>query len=144
MGETVAFAGLVVWCGWLSVVDLRTRRLPNALTLPGAVVVLVVAALHGDFRPAVVGALLLSGGYLLTHLVSPSAMGGGDVKLAFGLGAATGVAGAQAWFAAAVGAFVLTAVIGVGLRVAGRGSAGVPHGPSMCLATLAALAAVSV
>ncbi|EME17487.1 peptidase A24A, prepilin type IV [Rhodococcus triatomae BKS 15-14] len=125
-------------------IDLRSRRLPNVLTLPGAVVILLVAAGAGQLRPALVGAGLLAGGYLLVHLAAPAAMGAGDVKLALGLGAVTGTAGASAWLLGAAGAFVVTAVAGSVLRVAGRGAASLPHGPSMCVATLVALATVSV
>ena len=139
MGEMWEFAVLAVWCVWLSVTDLRTRRLPNAVTLSGAVAIVGVAGLRGELRPAIVGALLLAGVYLLMHLASPASMGGGDVILAFGLGAATGTAGSAVWLAAAVGAFALTALVGCVLRVAGRRVEDLPHGPSMCFATLAAL-----
>lgn len=131
----------LVWCTCLSAVDLATRRLPNLLTLPGAAVILVAAVATGHGRPALIGALLLAGGYLLVHLVAPAAMGGGDVKLALGLGAVTGVAGAQAWLTATIGAFALTAAVGGVLLVLGRAGRSLPHGPSMCLATLVALLA---
>ncbi|WP_345341825.1 A24 family peptidase [Rhodococcus olei] len=141
MGEMCGWTALVAWCGWLSVIDVRTRRLPNLLTLPGAAVILAVAAVAGHPRAAVTGAVLLAGLYLVAHLVAPAALGGGDVKLAIGLGAVTGVAGAQVWLAAAVGAFALTAAAGVGAPVLGRRVRSLPHGPSMCLATVLALAA---
>ena len=50
----VACAGVLValWLGALTVVDLREMRLPNALTLPGAAVVLTVAAGCGRGLPA--------------------------------------------------------------------------------------------
>ncbi|MGW0175364.1 prepilin peptidase [Rhodococcus sp. NPDC003322] len=139
MGDIGGFLLLAAWCGWLSVIDLRRRRLPNLLTLPGSVVMFAVAAATGHLRPALVGAALLAGGYLLVHLVAPAAMGGGDVKLAVGLGAVTGVAGARVWLAAAVGALILTAAAGVVLRIGGSRAASLPHGPSMCLATLVSL-----
>jgi leader peptidase (prepilin peptidase)/N-methyltransferase len=63
-------------------------------------------------------------------------MGAGDVKLALGLGALTGCFGVGAWFLAALGAPLLTAVIGV-VSLARRGGSTVPHGPSMCLASAA-------
>lgn len=141
MGEILGTALLLVWCVWLSAIDLRTRRLPNSLTLPGAAAILAVAAVAGTWRPALVGAALLAGTYLLMHLAAPAAMGGGDVKLALGLGAVTGVAGAHTWVAAAAGAFVLTAAAGLVLRACGVRAATLPHGPSMCLATVAALVA---
>ena len=53
-------AGVVVlWMGVLSVCDVRHRRLPNALTLPGAGMILVTAACTGRGLPALAGAGLL-------------------------------------------------------------------------------------
>ena len=66
------------------------------------------------------GAAALSVVYLLVHLVSPAAMGAGDVKLALGLGALTGCFGADVWLLAAIGAPVLTVAIGVVAGSAGR------------------------
>ena len=50
---------------------------------------------------------------LLVHLLSPAAMGAGDVKLALGLGALAGAFGVDAWVLAALGAPLLTAVWGL-------------------------------
>ena len=82
------------------------------------------------------GAVALFAVYALVHLVSPAAMGAGDVKLAIGLGALAGCFGAQAWFLAAVAGPLLTALAGLVVRP--RGVRCVPHGPSMCLATAGA------
>lgn len=133
-------AGLIVgaWMVALCVYDLRERRLPNWLTLPGAAAILLAAvALHRG-AAALTGAVALFGLYLLIHLLSPRAMGGGDVKLALGLGALTGMFGADVWVLAAIGAPLLTAgYAAVALmRRAGRT---VPHGPSMCLASATAV-----
>lgn len=128
---------VVCWAIALSAVDLRERRLPNVLTIPGAVVIPVGAAVAGRGVPAVLGGLGLAGLYLLVHLVVPAAMGAGDVKLALGLGALTGAFGIGVWALAALGAPVLTTVAGLVRR---RGGA-IPHGPAMCLASLVAVAA---
>ncbi|WP_305094902.1 A24 family peptidase [Prescottella sp. R16] len=127
---------LVWWMLAASVVDLRVRRLPNALTLPGAAAAVAVATATGHGRAALAGALLLTGTYLVLHLIAPAAMGAGDVKLAFGLGAVTGVAGASAWLAAAALAPAITAAAGLLCR--NRGAV-VAHGPSMCAATAVSL-----
>jgi leader peptidase (prepilin peptidase)/N-methyltransferase len=111
-----AVACALVWLAALTVYDLRQRRLPNALTLPGAAVVLVVAAIAGRGAGALAGALALFIGYLAVHLIAPAAMGAGDVKLAIGIGAVTGAFGIDAWVLAAVTAPVLTALWGVALR----------------------------
>jgi leader peptidase (prepilin peptidase)/N-methyltransferase len=137
MGAGVAGVCVVVWLAALSVYDIRERRLPNWLTLPGAAVIVAAAAAHGRGTPAVLGAVALFAVYAVVHLVSPSAMGAGDVKLAIGIGALTGTFGGDVWVLAAVGAPMLSAgwaVVAV-LRRSGRT---VPHGPSMCLAAVTA------
>jgi leader peptidase (prepilin peptidase) / N-methyltransferase len=122
---------VVAWLVVLSCYDLRQRRLPNLLTLPGAGVILVAAGCAGRGVPALAGAAALAGMYLLVHLRAPAGMGAGDVKLAIGLGGLAGCFGVAVWFLAAVAAPLLTALVGVVLG----GGAAVPHGPSMCLAT---------
>jgi leader peptidase (prepilin peptidase) / N-methyltransferase len=129
------------WMVALSVYDVRQRRLPNWLTLPGFAVIMFVAAGLGHGRPAAVGAGLLAGVYLLAHLAAPTAMGAGDVKLALGLGALTGCLGAQVWLLAAIVAPLITAAIGLVSRLVWSATwpVAVPHGPSMCAASVAAV-----
>ncbi|MGH3967812.1 MAG: prepilin peptidase [Mycobacterium sp.] len=123
----------VLWMALLSGYDVAQRRLPNWLTLPGAAVVLVVAGCTGRGAPALVGAVALTAVYLLVHLIAPTGMGAGDVKLALGLGALTGCFGVDVWLLAALGAPLLTAVLAALRRSA------VPHGPSMCVASAVAV-----
>ena len=136
---TAVLLGLT-WLGTaVAVVDLRHRRIPDALTLPALPVALLCAAPLGGAASAraLVGAVLAVAVHAAVHLVSPRAMGAGDVKLAAPLGAVQAAAGWVAVPAATVLAAVVTAVVGVvgaitgtlGRRVA------VPHGPSMVLAT---------
>jgi leader peptidase (prepilin peptidase) / N-methyltransferase len=135
-----AAVAVLAWLAVLSCYDVRHRRLPNVLTLPGAGVILLVAALAGRGLPALAGAAALAVIYLLVHLAAPAAMGAGDVKLAIGLGGLAGCFGVGVWFLAALAAPLLTALWGVVvLRLfGGDGAATVPHGPSMCLATAGA------
>ncbi|TPG31591.1 prepilin peptidase [Mycobacterium hodleri] len=144
----MGLACAVAWLAALTVYDVRQRRLPNALTLPGAVIVLITAALAGRGAAALLGAVALGALYLVMHLTAPSAMGAGDVKLAIGVGALTGAFGVDAWVLATVAAPLLTAAWGiVGFRARGGGATGriaVPHGPSMCVATVAAVAVVVI
>lgn len=123
---------LLVWLCVCSVCDLRWRRLPNVLTLPGFAVIMAVESFSGSGTAAVVGAVVLAGVYLAGFLLG--GFGAGDVKLALGLGALTGAVGIEAWVLAAVGAPLLTSLLGVATR-----SRVLPHGPSMCLATGAVL-----
>jgi len=138
MGAWVCVA-VLVWLAALSVYDVRQRRLPNWLTLPGAAAVLTAAALAGRGWPALAGAVALGLLYLVVHAVAPSAMGGGDVKLAIGVGAVSGYFGVDVWLLAALAAPLLTALWAL-LELVRRGARTVPHGPAMCAATAAAAA----
>jgi len=131
-------AAALLWMLALTGYDIRRRRLPNRLTLSGFAVIMLVAAGSGHGPAAALGAGLLAAVYLLVHLVAPAAMGAGDVKLALGLGALTGCFGADVWLLAAIGAPLLTTVIGVVARL-GWSATTVPHGPSMCFASAAAV-----
>ena len=143
MGAGAAGVCVLVWLAALCVYDIRERRLPNWLTLPGAAVIIAAAAIHGRGGPAVLGAVALFASYVVVHLVSPAAMGAGDVKLAIGIGALTGTFGSDVWVLAALGAPMLTAGSAV-VATLRRSGPTVPHGPSMCLAaaTATALAAI--
>ncbi len=144
MGEAWAkLAAMCVAC-WLialSYFDIRQRRLPNVLTLPGAALVLAGAALTGHGAAAAAGAAAMFALYAVVHIVAPQAMGAGDVKLAIGLGALTGAFGFEVWLLAALGASVLTALLGL-VRLVGGDRSPLPHGPSMCVAALGAVAVV--
>ena len=137
----VLFGIVAAWAVVLTVFDVRHRRLPNALTLPGAIAVVLGAFACGRGLPALAGALGLAALYLVVHLVIPSGLGAGDVKLALGLGALTGAFGPDVWLLAALGAPVLTGLLAAVIAVRDP-SATVPHGPSMCVASLAAAALV--
>lgn len=128
----------LLWMVALAGYDIRQRRLPNRLTLPGFAVIMLIAAASGQGPAAALGAGLLAVVYLLVHVAAPAAMGAGDVKLALGLGALTGCFGADVWLLAAIGAPLLTALIGVVARL-GWSAITVPHGPSMCVASAGAL-----
>jgi leader peptidase (prepilin peptidase)/N-methyltransferase len=143
MGAGVACACVLAWFMALTVYDIQQRRLPNALTLPGAAAVLAVAVATGRGVPALAGALALTLLYLGVHLVAPAGMGAGDVKLAVGVGALTGSFGVDVWVLAALGAPLLTVLWAVAVAFRGRHST-VPHGPSMCVAAAVAVALVVV
>ena len=132
----------------LTVTDLQHKRLPNAILLPGAVVLaalLILGALAedrpGDLRGSVVAAAVLFALFLLAAVVSPTGMGMGDVKLAGVLGLALGLAGLSATLVAMLIAFALHAVVSVVLlaaRRAGRRTA-LPFGPPLLVGAAVAL-----
>jgi leader peptidase (prepilin peptidase)/N-methyltransferase len=138
--RVTAAVAVLAWLAVLSGYDVRERRLPNLLTLPGAGVILLASVVVGRGWPAVAGATALTAIYLLVHSVAPAGMGAGDVKLAIGLGALAGCFGVGVWFLAALGAPLLTVAWGLLDRLlGGAGAASVPHGPAMCAATAAAI-----
>jgi leader peptidase (prepilin peptidase) / N-methyltransferase len=132
----------------LAVIDIDTKRLPNALTLPsyvvGAVLLLLPAALDsqwGDYLRAGLGAAALFAFYFLLALIYPRGMGLGDVKLAGVLGLYLGWLG---WGVLVIGGFLgflLGAVLGGVLMVVGRArrKTKIPFGPFMLLGTLLAI-----
>ncbi|MCZ4275278.1 MULTISPECIES: prepilin peptidase [Nocardiaceae] len=132
---------LTWWCACLMCTDIASRRLPNQLTAAGAVGVSAYAIAVGDFEAVLVGGGVLFGCYLAVHLLMPRAFGAGDVKLAFALGGLAGLFGTHAWVCAALLAPLFTGVVGLAYRALRRAESSVPHGPSMCLATLLALTA---
>lgn len=93
----------------------------------------------GNGWSALLGGVALFVIYACVHLIAPTAMGAGDVKLAIGLGALAGAFGPDIWILAVLGASLLTALLALCWLVRGVGVS-VPHGPSMCLATGAAVA----
>lgn len=143
MGAGAAGFFVLTWFVALSWYDVRERRLPNWLTVPGALVILVCAAGAERGAPALAGAASLFAIYLALHLIAPSAMGAGDVKLAIGIGALTGAFGIDVWSLAALAAPLLTAGWAVIVRIVSAERA-VPHGPSMCVTAAAAMALVVV
>ncbi|MFF8278639.1 prepilin peptidase [Streptomyces lateritius] len=137
---------LVVWLLYapfallLATVDVRVHRLPDQLTLPLAAatpLLLAVAELlpydGGSWLHALLGALVLGGGYFALFLIHPTGMGFGDVKLALSLGAALGWYGWGVLFAGTFAGFLLGALYGLGLILARRGSrtSAIPFGPFM-------------
>lgn len=130
---------VLTWFAGLSWYDIRQRRLPNWLTVPGAVAILACAATAGRGTPALAGAAALFAIYFALHACAPAAMGAGDVKLAVGIGALTGAFGIDVWSLAALGAPLLTAGLAVIVRFVSAERT-VPHGPSMCLSAGAATA----
>jgi leader peptidase (prepilin peptidase)/N-methyltransferase len=132
----------------LAVIDLDTKRLPNALTLPsyvvGALLLALPAALDDnwdDYLRAGLAMVALYGFYFVLALIYPKGMGWGDVKLAGVLGLYLGW---LSWGVLVVGGFLgflLGALIGGGLMVlrrAGRKTK-IPFGPFMLLGALLAI-----
>lgn len=124
----------------LSVIDLKSFRLPNSLVSAAAISALLFVFLDSlskdswnEFQTAIATGLLVMLFLWTVRLISRGGMGLGDVKLAFPIGLLLGYLG---WESAVLGlfiAFLLGAIAGVALivfRGASRKTA-LPFGPFM-------------
>ncbi|RXZ50248.1 prepilin peptidase [Agromyces binzhouensis] len=134
----------------LSIVDLTEQRLPNAMVFPTLLVVAVLlvpaSALTGEWLRlawAAAGSAGMFLFYFVLALISPKAMGMGDVKFALPLGLVLGWFGWLMWLAGLMGAFLVGGVVAIMAlalrRVTLRGS--VPFGPSMVAGAVLAIVA---
>lgn len=138
--ELPVYVYFAVLTGPLAIIDLRVQRLPNPLTLSAypivAVGLLVPAVAEGrtaDLWRALAGGAILLAFYSILHLVNPSGMGLGDVKLSGPMGALLAWLSWSVLLAGGFLGFALGAVAGIWLLVtrrAGRKSA-LPFGPFM-------------
>lgn len=132
----------------LTMIDIDTKRLPNAIVLPSypviAVLLTVSAGVEGNWwalARAGIGAAILLGFYLALTMAYPAGMGMGDVKLSGVLGA---VLGYLSWTTLAIGAFggfLLGSVGGILVLATGRGNrkTAIPFGPYMIAAAMLAI-----
>lgn len=151
----VAFLSFAAVSIALTLIDLDTKRLPNAIVLPSIAVGIALlgiaaavgtstgsATSWGTFLRALAGGAILYAFYFIVRVISPRGMGGGDVKLAGLVGLYLGWVG---WVTLAVGAFaafVFGGLFGIGLillRRAKRKTA-IPFGPWMIAGAWAGIA----
>lgn len=139
-----ALHAVIVGClAWASWVDLRSLRLPDALTATIAVAALFLAILFPrvSLVSAVLGMLLAGGLTLMCALVASrragmQAMGGGDIKLAAAIGAWIGALDVS-WMllgAALIGLIVFAVKTATGADGAKRI---IPFGPCLAIAGVA-------
>jgi leader peptidase (prepilin peptidase)/N-methyltransferase len=142
VGVAVVAGLAVLWSVALIVTDLRSRRLPDVLTLPAAAVT-TAAALAAGHPWAVAGGTAWFLVCVVPDLLPGPAgrrvrVGRGDAKLALSLGTvAVAAAGASAWFAAVAASGILTLGTLFLPGVRQMGTDRLPHGPGMILATVA-------
>jgi leader peptidase (prepilin peptidase)/N-methyltransferase len=114
----------------MTAIDLRHQMIPDAMTLPGIPVGLLINLMTGrmSWLDSVVGILVGGGLFLMIILASRGGMGGGDLKLGAMLGAFLGW---KALLFALFVAIVVGGVIGAVLLVTGRRSRKdpIPFGP---------------
>lgn len=129
----------------LALIDLDTKRLPDALTLPSwglSGALLALAAVLGDhpgaLLRAVVAALAVGLFYFVVWFVYPAGMGFGDVKLAPVVGAYLGWVSYGATVVGVFLGFLYGAVVGIGVMLAAKGGrkTKIPFGPFMLAGAL--------
>jgi leader peptidase (prepilin peptidase)/N-methyltransferase len=119
----------------LALIDLQTRLLPNALTLPAALlaVALGVGLDPGGQVERLVAGAAAGGFFLLAALLYPSGMGMGDVKLAAVLGLFLGQDVAVALLVALVSGVAVGGAIVVLQGIAEGRRTAIPFGPFLAL-----------
>lgn len=129
----------------LALIDAQTHRLPDRLVLPSypvlAVLVAAAAGLRADwwsFARALIGGAVLFALFFLVALAYPAGLGFGDVKFAGLVGGVLAYLSWSALIAGVIAGFLLAAIVGVVLLVAGRASRStrIPFGPFMVLGAL--------
>lgn len=120
--------------------DLRTRRIPNRVTIPGLAAALACAA-AGGVAPgvaAIAGAALAGGYFLAFALAAPGRLGIGDVKLAAFGGSVVGLSAVPLLLVAATLSGGIWALVLLTVRRRTRDS--FAYGPAIALGVIAALA----
>lgn len=145
---TINYLAFAAICIALSVIDLQTYRLPDAIVLPSIVffslsVPLAVYLDHGRFAWAAwLGGILFSGTLFALAVIKPGGMGMGDVKLAVILGTFLG----SVSLLHVLAGFILATFCGGlhgGLKMAltkGPERRKFPFGPALMVGTWVALA----
>ena len=140
--ESIAMAGLAVVTAPMIWTDLKTHRLPNAMTyglaLFGALTALATVILDGNptrLVTAFTWGLVPAAAMFLLNLVSRGGMGMGDVKLSLGLGLILSIQSTAAMSTAFILAFAVAAIVAA-LTLALRKTslkAAIPFGPYLLL-----------
>lgn len=149
----LAFAYLAVASVILTVIDIGTHRLPNRIILPsygvGAVLLIIAAFLASDperLARSLAGMAILFGVYFAMRFVSPTSIGGGDVKLAGLLGLYLGWMGWDGLLLATAAAFLIgggQAIVLLLRRRADRKTR-IAFGPAMIAGAWLAIAALAL
>lgn len=139
----LAFLGMGLLGVILAVIDLEHHRLPDRLTVTGAlssgIALSLDAAVTGSWSSLLRGLLCAAVAFLVflvMALISPSGMGFGDVKLAALLSLHTGWLGWQVAILAVLGGFAVGALAALIMLITRRATlrTAIPFGPALLLA----------
>lgn len=118
MLELLPLAVFLLFGLWLSIIDIRSHRLPNqvvaAMTLISLMVQVAIALTQSQLDrliAALVTALITTLVYVLLYVCSRGSMGMGDVKFAFPLGLAIGWYNPEQWLLAIFITFCLAGIV---------------------------------
>lgn len=118
MLEFLPLVILLLFGLWLSIIDIRSHRLPNqvvaAMTLISFSVQTLIALTQSQLdrlTAATATALVTTLAYLLLYICSRGSMGMGDVKFAFPLGLAIGWYNPEQWLPAIFITFCLAGLV---------------------------------
>ncbi|MCK9248650.1 MAG: prepilin peptidase [Solirubrobacteraceae bacterium] len=127
----------------ITLIDLDHRRIPNAITLPAAIVAIAAgAAIDPDGQVTRLIAGIAAAGFLFVPaFLRPDGMGLGDVKLAGVIGLCLGPAVAVAILVALVAGTVWGVVLGARVGVAEARKTQIPFGPYLAFGAVVALVA---
>ncbi len=133
--------GLVAVLVPVAMIDFDHRIIPNKITLPAAILAIVIGAVT---RPAGLPEQLIAGaaagGFLLVFVLAyPRGMGMGDVKLAAVMGLFLGRSVAVAILAGVLAATIVGAVVISRVGVSAGRKTAIPFGPFLALGGLFAL-----
>jgi leader peptidase (prepilin peptidase)/N-methyltransferase len=144
--EVPAYAYFVAVGVALALIDVDTKRLPDALTLPSYVVGLLLLGAASLDQPssllrAVLGAGAMFAVYFALCFAYPAGMGFGDVKLSGVIGLYTAWLGWDVWAAGLMLGFLLGGLFGIAVVASKRGGrkTALPFGPFMIVAAFIAI-----
>ena len=125
----------------VTLIDLETRKIPNKLTYPFALLAVVITLVLDssdlvEFLVAGAAAYLF---FLIAILAYPKGMGGGDMKLAGVMGLALGRAVAPAIVVALIAGVVVGSVVIARKGVADGRKTAIPFGPFLALGAVIAV-----
>lgn len=147
-GTAVAATPYLVFCFIalaVSAIDLKRKIVPNKIILPGIVVssfLFLILSIITHYPQGLVGSILWGmvgtfSIFFIIHLISPKAMGFGDVRMSAFIGMFTGWLGLWYILIALASSFFLGTLVGIVLIAKGQSrKTAIPFAPMLAVGTL--------